>query len=132
MPTFGAATTNLPLLAAVADQKQTNFNEQHSERDSSVKKIALAAAIAFGLLAIPHIADAKPKYKKELGLADCDACHVKGDKEHDKANDTNALWKTAKDHAAKIKEAKGDFAGKKTCMDCHNGKSKPEKAADKK
>lgn len=79
--------------------------------------VLLAALVAAG-----GLAEAKPSYKKDLGVANCNVCHVSDKKA---ANDSNPLWKKAKEHSAKLAEGKGDFAGKKSCNDCHKGKQKP-------
>ena len=78
----------------------------------------LAAALGTGL------AIAKPAYKSALGAEKCDTCHVEGQPKST-ANTGNPTWVKAKDMAAKMKEAKGDFAGKTSCNDCHKGKMKP-------
>ena len=80
--------------------------------------IVVAVVTAGGL------AQAKPSYKKDLGIANCNACHLTDKKA---ANDSNKLWKKAKEHNTMLAEGKGDFKGKKTCNDCHKGMQKPGK-----
>lgn len=69
-------------------------------------------------------AAAKASFKKDLGIDDCNKCHVADKKA---ANDSNSLWKKAKEHSAKLVEGRGDFYGKRTCNDCHHGMQKPPK-----
>jgi hypothetical protein len=71
-----------------------------------MKKIVLFASL-LGLFVFGGIrfASAKAPWKRDLGIENCNACHVEG----------------------KLKDGKGDYAGKKTCNDCHQGKQKPAK-----
>ena len=87
-------------------------------------KFGLVALFSLGLGLGP--ATAKMAYKKELGIEKCTVCHADGaDKKA--PNPDNVMWKTAKEHADKLKGAQGDYAGKHTCDDCHHGKQKPAK-----
>jgi len=79
--------------------------------------IALALSVSFAGAAF-----GKAAWKKDLGAKGCADCHLEDKKAK---NPDNKHWKVAKDHAAKLKAAKGDYAGKKTCGDCHKGKMKP-------
>jgi mono/diheme cytochrome c family protein len=81
------------------------------------------AVIAVAMLGL-GVAGAKPVWKKDLGVANCAACHLEDKKA---ANPDNKLWAVGKDHAAKMKEGKGAFAGKTVCADCHKGATKPPK-----
>lgn len=67
---------------------------------------------------------ARAPYKKALGLADCTACHIKGD--FTKPNLENPTYKKAKEMVEKTAKGEGEFKGKK-CFDCHQGQQKPAK-----
>jgi hypothetical protein len=71
------------------------------------------------------LALAKPAFKAAVGAKDCKDCHVPG--KFKEPNPSNKMWATAKDMAAKMKEGKGDFAGKTDCNSCHQGQPKPPK-----
>lgn len=90
--------------------------------EGSVKKISRFMVLAAAVAGAGGIAEAKPIYKKEIGITYCTVCHVSDKKA---PNASNPLWKKAKEHSAKLAEGKGDFAGKKACNDCHKGKQKP-------
>ena len=80
--------------------------------------LAVAVAVAAGA------ALGRPAFKKDLGLENCDVCHLAEKKAQ---NTGNKLWVTAKEHAAKLKAGTGDYAGKTACADCHKGHQKPPK-----
>lgn len=90
-----------------------------------MKRFLLMSSL-MGIFLFGTVASGKPPYKKELGAANCNVCHAEG-KEKKEPNPDNKLWSEAKKHADKLKEGKGEYAGKKTCNDCHQGKMKPEK-----
>lgn len=69
---------------------------------------------------------AKSVYRSALGVDGCDKCHVTG-KEKTYPNPSNPLWKDSKAMSARMVDGKGEFAGKKSCKDCHFGKLKPLK-----
>ena len=78
------------------------------------------------LMSFSEATYARAPYKKALGVSDCTFCHVKGD--FIKKNIENPYYKKASEYADKIKNNVDGFKGKK-CIDCHQGKQKPEKAA---
>lgn len=91
-----------------------------------MKLIKIGIVFVFALGLGLGSAGAKLSFKKDLGIDKCTECHAEGaDKKA--ANPGNALWKTAKEHADKLKAKQGDYAGKATCNDCHQGKRKPAK-----
>lgn len=83
-------------------------------------------AIVVSVVMCAGPATAKPAYRTGLGIDGCDKCHVTG-KEKSYPNPSNVLWKVSKDMSARMAEGKGNFAGKKSCNDCHFGKLKPLK-----
>ena len=60
-------------------------------------------------------AEAKGKWKKALGMKSCNLCHEKGKPKKEPSE--GKLYKKALKHSKKAK----------TCMECHDGKRKPEK-----
>ena len=86
------------------------------------KVTRLACVVA--LLGFSSVAFGKADYKKALGLSACTDCHIQGKMKE--PNPSNAMWKSAKEMAEKTAKGEGEYAGK-SCMDCHQGKSKPEK-----
>ena len=93
-----------------------------------MKKIVILAAVAF---LSTGVAFAKPNFAKEVGLK-CAECHVKGMKGKTEENKAaSPLFAKAFEMNEKLTKQEGDFKGKKTCNDCHAGKSKPEAPAAK-
>ena len=90
------------------------------------KLLMFACVVSAGLLIGFPIATAKAPWKKDVGAANCAACHVEG-KEKKEPNPGNRLWVTSNDHAKKMAEETGEFAGKTSCVDCHKGSLKPPK-----
>ena len=86
-----------------------------------MKKIVLLLGMS---LIFSGIAFAKPAFKKDLGMASCTDCHIQG---KFKEPSDKELYKKAKEMVDNMKKGEGDFAGKKSCNDCHAGKQKPEK-----
>jgi len=83
------------------------------------------ARVMVSLFLMSGLAFAKVQYNNHLGIKACTDCHVAGKLKE--ANPTNKLWAKAKEHAGKLEKAKGDFAGKRSCADCHKGHQKPAK-----
>lgn len=89
-----------------------------------MKRVAMAVCLSVMALGFVGAASAKMPWKKDLGAESCDTCHKAGAPKST-ANPDNKIWAASKDMAAKMKEGKGDFAGKTSCGDCHKGKMKP-------
>lgn len=84
--------------------------------------VVVACSLVFSGLAL-----ARPAYKQALGKEACTDCHVAGKFKQAPTAESKekvALYKKTKEMVAKMKEGKGDFAGKTACSDCH----KPKKA----
>lgn len=88
------------------------------------KLLPFVGAAVLATFLVSGLATAKPAWKKDTGAENCAVCHLE-DKKAD--NSANKLYKAAKDMEAKMKEGKGDFAGKASCGDCHKGAMKPAK-----
>lgn len=88
-----------------------------------MKKLIVVVACS---LIFSGLAFAKPAFKQALGKAACTDCHVAGKFKEapTEPQEKVATYKKAKEMVKKLKEGKGDFAGKTACSDCH----KPKKA----
>ena len=102
-------------------------NYKHTSKDKQIERIVILMkklVLIVGLvMAFSGVANARPAYKKALGMKDCKECHEANFKEPSE----KPLYKAAVGMVASMKKGEGDFAGKKDCNECHQGKQKPEK-----